>query len=122
MSPRKPSTSSGRPKPLRPRYLGLEVAGEIFPPPRLLEGALRQSLARRAAGVTVRVVRVEADRAIVEVPHGGSAEARAAWNGPLDLPGRPALRLATRRTWGTLLKGKQWLRSGRPLRRGPPDA
>jgi hypothetical protein len=63
----------------------------------------------------VRVVRVEADRALAEVPHGLAARARAAWNGPLELPGAPALSIATRRTWGTLRKGKSWLR-----REGPP--
>lgn len=113
MSPRKPSTSSARPLPPRPRYLGLEAAGALLPPPRLLEAALRRAIAERAGGpVPVRVIRVEAGRAIAEIPHLALDPARAAWNGPLELPGGTRLPIATRRTWGTLLKGKAWLRRG----------
>ncbi|MGA7476705.1 MAG: hypothetical protein WBW47_05735 [Thermoplasmata archaeon] len=111
MSPRKSSTSSGKPPALRPRYLGIEVAGEHFPSlsPRAWEGLLADRLA--SAGVPVRrfrVIRAEGRRAIVEVDHLAASRARAAWNA---VPAGPnEIRLVPQRTWGTLVGAKAWLR------------
>jgi hypothetical protein len=106
VSPRKSSTSSGRRSDApRPRYLGVEVAGELFPPPspRGWETWLRGRLGPDAGAV--RVIRSDGPRAIAEVGHRHLAAARRAWNGPLPDGGR----LATVRTWGTLRSAKRWL-------------
>jgi hypothetical protein len=114
VSPRKSSTSSGRPHPLRPRYLGIEVAGEHFPAlsPRSWESLLADRLA--AAGVPVRrfrLIRSEGRRAVAEVDHLSAPGARAAWGAAA--PGAGAVPLIPRRTWGTLRGAKAWLREGR---------
>ncbi len=113
MSPRKSSTSSGRPRPVRPRYLGLEVAGEHLPPllsPRWWEQTLRTALGPDEGGaeLTLRVIRSEGPRAIVAVDQFHLARARAAWNRPADTSGRVGL--STRRAWGTLVGAKAWIR------------
>ncbi|HTT73955.1 MAG TPA: hypothetical protein VMG99_07435 [Thermoplasmata archaeon] len=114
MSPRKSSTSSGRSRP-RPRYLGIEAAGEHLPPlsPRGWESALTGAAAalRPAGPLPFRLVRFAGRRAIVEVEHAAVADARRAWNGPRD-----GIVLATRRTWGTLVGAKRWLRAPPPER------
>ena len=113
MSPRKSSTSSGRPPVLRARYLGVEVDGEPFPPPspRWWEATLRGCLDRSAVPGRFRVVRVEGRRAVVEVDQLRSRAARAAWT--TSVPDRSGeVRIATRRTWGTLRGAKAWLRRG----------
>jgi hypothetical protein len=111
VSPRKSSTSSGRPPTLRPRYLGLEAAGEQLPPlpPRWWEATLRRCLDRAGVAEKFRVVRVDGRRAIAEVEHRASAAARAAWTTSVTESGT-AIELATRRTWGTLRGAKAWLR------------
>jgi len=111
VSPRKSSTSSGRPAPLRPRYLGVEVAGEHFPPPspRWWEAALRRGFDRAAVAGRFRLVRAEGYRAIAEVDQFRALAARAAWTGPASEPG---VRLAVHRTWGTLRGAKAWVRAG----------
>ena len=112
MSPRKSSTSSGKPPTPRPRYLAIEVAaGEPFPP-RGLEAALIARLAQslRVEG-RIRVIRVEGRRALVEVPHRLAAEAREAWTGEWARTNGTVWRLRTWKTYGTLLKGKRWLAS-----------
>ncbi|MCI4335575.1 MAG: hypothetical protein L3K17_00030 [Thermoplasmata archaeon] len=118
MSPRKSSTSSAKPSP-RPRYLGVEVAGDISPPRRWIEHEL-QRLLDGAAGPgahPTRVIRWEERRGLVEIEHLDLDAARRAWNCEVSgLPGGP-VRLTTRRTWGTLRKGKDWLR-----RLVPPEA
>ncbi|MGA8304021.1 MAG: hypothetical protein WA691_09185 [Thermoplasmata archaeon] len=109
MSPRKSSTSSARPATLRPRYLGLEVAGELFPPPsaRWWETTLRRGLDRAAVPGRFRVIRSDGYRAIVEVDQFHAIAARGAWTLSVDDGGR----LVARRTWGTLRGAKQWLRA-----------
>jgi hypothetical protein len=116
VSPRKSSTSSGRAAPLRPRYLGIEVAGEHFPPPspRWWEATLRRGFDRAAIGGRFRLVRAEGYRAIAEVDQFRAVAARGAWTGPADERG---VRLAARRTWGTLRGAKAWVRAG--IARGP---
>ena len=118
MSPRKSSTSSGRPRVLRPRYLGLEVAGEHLPAglsPRWWEETLRSALGDTGpARGPLRVVRSEHHRAIVAVDQFRSLAVRAAWNGPV--PRAPGARLSTHGTWGTLVGAKAWLRGERPVR------
>ncbi len=112
MSPRKSSTSSARRTP-RPRYLGVEAAGELVPPlpARGWEAALRSAWARVEAGpLRLRIVRSDGRRAIVEVEHTALPSARAAWNGPVAAPA--GLTLRTRRTWGTLVGAKRWWRAG----------
>ncbi|HYB63381.1 MAG TPA: hypothetical protein VEE86_03045 [Thermoplasmata archaeon] len=118
MSPRKSSTSSGKPPALRPRYLGLEVAGEHLPflSPRAWESLLGERLS--SAGPPVprfRLVRAEGRRAIVEVDHLAARHARAAFSTGPPRPG--GLALVSRRTWGTLVGAKAWLR-GRPPQNG----
>ena len=120
MSPRKSSTSSGRPRPVRPRYLGVEVAGEHFPSfARDWEGLLRGRLDRAGAGgLSFRLIRAEGRRAVVEVAHVQASAARGAWNalGPEIWD----LKLATRRTFGTLVLAKVWLRGRKTGRTGRP--
>jgi hypothetical protein len=88
------------------------VAGEPFPPlsPRGWEAHLRDGLERvaRPSSPRFRLVRAEGRRAIAEVDHAAIRLARSAWNGPI--PSDPRLTLVTRRTWGTLVGAKQWLR------------
>ena len=126
MSPRKSSTSSGRPKKDRPRYLGVEVAGEPFPHPSppawnaLLKAGLDRVPGERFP--RFRLLRAEGRRAIVEVAHTDLAAARIAWNAPVA--GSPQLRLSTRRTWGTLVGAKRWIRERNEAggeRAGRPD-
>jgi hypothetical protein len=59
----------------------------------------------------VRIVRFEVDRALVEVPHTVVPAARAAWNGSWTTMNGTSVLLRTRSTWGTLAKGKAWLRA-----------
>ena len=114
MSPRKSSTSSAKPPVRRPRYLGLEVAGELLPPlsPRAWEGLLAERLA--SAGDPTprfRLIRSDGRRAIAEVDHLAAPRARAAWAATSGDPN--ALRLVPYRTWGTLVGAKAWLRARR---------
>jgi hypothetical protein len=123
VSPRKSSTSSARPATLRPRYLGIEVTGEHFPPPapRWWDATLRTCLDRAGPGGRFRIVRSDGYRAIAEVDQFRAAAARAAWTTPLETSG-PALRLETHRSWGTLRGAKAWMRTGaRPGNRLAPQ-
>jgi hypothetical protein len=118
-SPRKSSTSYGKRSPPRPRYLGIEVAGPHPPPgsPHAWEAVLRARLER--AGISpscFRLIRFEGPRAIAEVDHRTAPLARAAWEAPGTGP--PDLPLVPRRTWGTLVGAKAWLR--RPPDRADP--
>ncbi len=110
MSPRKSSTSSGRPPRVRARYLGVEVVGEPLPPlsPRWWEATLRRAFDRTGVPGRFRLVRSEGARAILEVDQWRSSRARAAATGGTD--GNGALALRTHRTWGTLRPAKAWLR------------
>ena len=63
--------------------------------------------------MALRILRREAGRYLIEVPHTAAAAARRSWNGPLPDGRRGSVRLATRRTWGTLRRAKRWLRAGR---------
>ncbi len=88
------------------------MAGEHlppFPPPRWWETILRAALEQDGtAGPPFRVVRAERFRAIVAVDHRVALQVRIAWN--REAPTPPGTRLATRRTWGTLVGAKRWLR------------
>ena len=110
-SPRKSSTSSGRAPTLRPRYLGIEVAGEHVPvpTPHWWEATLRACLDRSGVPGRFRVIRSEGYRAIAEVDQRRAGPARAAWTTAVEGRGP---RLITRRTWGTLRGAKAWIRSG----------
>lgn len=112
-SPRKSSISYGNrsPPPPRPRYLGLEAAGSHPPPgsPQAWEAVLRSRLAR--AGVptgSFRLIRFEGHRAIAEVDHRTALLARAAWEAPTLGPDE--VTLIPRKTWGTLVGAKAWVR------------
>ncbi len=111
MSPTRSSTSSGKSFP-RPRYLGIEVAGPSLFSSRLLERWLSDRLASlHGDRPKIRVVRWEERRALVDVPHLWAVRARAAWNGEWTVAEGGPLLVRTHRTWGTLAKGKRWLRS-----------
>lgn len=113
MSPRKSSTSSAEPSSFRSRYLGIEVAGLLPIPPKWLERALAQGLTKALGeSASIRLIRVRGARAIVEVGHRYSALARASWNASFPGPDGQPVTVATRRTWGTLVKGKSWMRRG----------
>jgi len=112
VSPRKSSTSSGRRSDApRPRYLGLEVAGEHLPSlsPRGWEELLRGLFDPALGALPFRLIRSDGRRAVVEVRHRTVTSARAAWNVALPDGGR----LTTVRTWGTLVGAKRWLVSRR---------
>jgi RNase P/RNase MRP subunit POP5 len=120
VSPRKSSTSSGNPI-ARPRYLGVEVAGEQPLSPRSIEQELRRRLeAIGAHRPNFQIIRWEAGRGLVRVAHYDVGRAREAWNyqGP-GSAGQP-FSVRTDRTYGTLRKGKAWLNGGRrrPALRG----
>ncbi|HEV2316473.1 MAG TPA: hypothetical protein VGV89_02730 [Thermoplasmata archaeon] len=96
------------------------MAGEPYPSPQRLHDLLRQSLAQRLPRVpALRVIRVAGPRAIVEVPHTALLTARTAWNGQLGGTSGGSVGVTTRRTWGTLVKAKAWLRSRPPTPRDP---
>ena len=98
------------------------MAGDPLPSPRALEQLFRRLLATGPDGgpVAVRLIRSEHGRALVEVAHTAAAAARIAWNTEAAGPGSPSVTLRTRRTYGTLRKGKLWIRAGgAPLRRSP---
>ena len=113
MSPRKSSTSSGSENSfLRPRYLSVEVAGDLPHAGRLIERELLRRL--EVAGVhrpTVKMIRWEGTRGLVRVPHTDARRARDAWNGSSRGPDGSVLTLKTLRSYGTLRKGKAWIRS-----------
>lgn len=110
MSPRKSSTSSAEPLP-RPRYLGVEVAGVRPLAPRWLERELARTLAGAEGGpVDIRLIRAGTRRALVRVTNRTMIAARRAWNGALTGPTGAPVDVATRRTFGTLRKGKAWLK------------
>ncbi|MCL4308967.1 MAG: hypothetical protein M1126_06400 [Candidatus Thermoplasmatota archaeon] len=110
MSPRKSSTSSGKRTPSRPRYLGIEVAGELVPVGsadawrRVLDDVGSPS----PPSLSYRVVRSDARRAIVAVDQHTMTFARARWNATSRPAGRWSIR--TIRTWGTLVGAKSWIR------------
>ena len=111
MSPRKSSTSSGNPT-VRPRYLGVEVAGELSP--RSVEHELRRRLeAIGAHQPTFQIIRWEAGRGLVRVAHYDVRRAREAWNYRGPGTAGQLLTLRTDRTYGTLRKGKAWMNGRR---------
>jgi hypothetical protein len=114
VNPRKSSTSSARSAAPRPRYLGLEVAGEHLPPlsPRWWEGTLRGLTVGLPSTFPFRLIRSEGRRAVVEVSHRSAAAARSRWTAVLD----ERTTVGTVRTWGTLVGAKAWLNQGRPRR------
>jgi RNase P/RNase MRP subunit POP5 len=97
---------------VRARYLGIEVVAEPFPPlsssgwERLFGASLERA---GTPAPRFRVIRAEARRAIVEVGHLDLARVRAALQAP-GPDGRPGA-LVPRRTWGTLVGAKAWLRA-----------
>jgi hypothetical protein len=113
VSPRKSSTSSGSDNSfLRPRYLSVEVAGDLPYAGRLIERELLRRL--EVAGVhrpTVRMIRWEGTRGLVRVPHTDARRARQVWNGTSRSPDGSVLTLKTGRSYGTLRKGKAWIRA-----------
>jgi hypothetical protein len=110
VNPRKSSTSSGN-RFDRPRYLLVEVSGAPTLSPKSLEILLVERLRTAARALPFRVIRTDGPYGLVAIPHLSLQEARGAWNGSLDGRG---ISLRTLRTYGTLLKGKQWLARARP--------
>ncbi len=111
MSPRKSSTSSANPPSPRPRYLGLEVAGDQPVSPRWVERELARRLTAEEppAPLPFRIIRWEGRRGLLQVNHLDVPRARRLFNATIqDSAGRTA-RFTTYRTWGTLRKGKEWL-------------
>ncbi len=116
-SPKRSSTSSAKPS-RRPRYLAVELApGTHAIAPRSLEAALAQRLASATpeGRPRVRVLRFDGQRSLVEVDHLWVGPARERWNGTLTLPDGRSVGVATRRAYGTMRKGKRWLRAS-PVR------
>jgi hypothetical protein len=109
VSPKRSSTSSGKPL-SRPRYLGIEVAGNPSFSPRMLERWLSDRLALSGPPPKLRVIRVDGRRALVDVPHSWAVRARAGWTGHWTAADGTDLDVRTYRTWGTLVGGKRWLR------------
>jgi RNase P/RNase MRP subunit POP5 len=121
VSPRKSSTSSAKPLSPRPRYLGIEVAGELSLPRRWIEqelGRLLGDVLAPEAPPRVRLIRWEGHRGIAEVDHLAVEAARRAWNREGPGPARDTVRWRTLRVWGTLRGAKRWLgvRDDRPPR------
>lgn len=113
MSLKRSSTSYGNSL-LRPRYLGVEVAGDpSFSPKRLLQW-LGDRLSDSGSPPTLRIVRVEGRRAVVSLPHTWVRAARAQWNGRWTAADGTPVEVQTVRTWGTLVGAKQWLRRRDP--------
>jgi RNase P/RNase MRP subunit POP5 len=111
VSPRKSSTSSGKP-PARSRYLGIEVLGDRTLSARGLEQILVERLrSPDRSSPWVRVVRWSGTRAIAEVAHTDAEAARAAWNGAYTQISGTTVSLRTHATWGTLRKAKKWTRA-----------
>ena len=108
MNPKRSSTSSANSLP-RPRYLGIEVAGDPPFSPRLLERWLSDRLAGEDGPPKLRVVRLNGRRALVDVPHTWAGRARARWNGRWLVGNGVTVEIRTHRTWGTLRLGKRWL-------------
>ncbi|MCI4360447.1 MAG: hypothetical protein L3J91_01970, partial [Thermoplasmata archaeon] len=122
VSPRKSSTSSGNPT-LRPRYLGVEAAGDLPLSPRSVEQELRRRLeAIGAHAPAFQIIRWESGRGLVRVAHYDVRRAREAWNYLGPGSSGQALTLRTDRTYGTLRKGKAWLLRGRSRPRLEPAA
>jgi hypothetical protein len=86
------------------------VAGEHFPSfSREWEALLRDRLDRSGhGGLPFRLIRSDGRRAVVEVGHRSVPATRAAWSSAE--PVGPGPSLSTRRTWGTLVGAKAWLR------------
>jgi hypothetical protein len=120
-SPRKSSTSSGRPERPRARYLGVEAAGEPVPS-RLPPWGLWLHDALVGAGVpglSFRLIRSEGPRAVIRVAREDAAVARRAWNTARTPSGSGPLR--TLRTWGTLVGAKAWVAAAERGRPGAPE-
>jgi hypothetical protein len=72
-----------------------------------------------SAGGRVRVIRAEAVRAIVEVEHRTALHTRQVWNAVVSSPNGERWEITTKRTWGTLVGAKSWLRERRKSSAGP---
>ena len=68
-------------------------------------------LARSSVSGRFRLIRSDGYRAIAEVDQFRALAARVAWTTSVDATGT-SVRLAARRTWGTLRGAKAWLREG----------
>jgi hypothetical protein len=109
VSPKRSSTSSGNSL-SRPRYLGIEVAGDTSFSPRTLERWLSDRLTTGGPPPKLKVVRVEGHRALVDVPHTWAIRARTEWSGRWTTTEGVTVEVRTYRTWGTLVGGKRWIR------------
>ncbi|HYK92821.1 MAG TPA: hypothetical protein VEY07_02110 [Thermoplasmata archaeon] len=79
--------------------------------PKWIERELSRLLFPSTPPSTLRIIRWEGRRGLVEVGHRDVGPARAAWNGEIRDPAGRTVSVTTKRTWGTLRKGKLWLRS-----------
>jgi len=87
------------------------VAGDQPVPPPRFESELRRRLTELAGPDPLfKVVRFDGSRGLVRVGHRSVPAARQAWNALGGSPGA-ALPLHTARSYGTLRKGKAWMRS-----------
>jgi len=68
---------------------------------------LRQRLGPADAG-PLKVIRFDGNRGLVRISHRAVARARTAWNVP---PGPTGVPIRTLRSYGTLRKGKAWMRA-----------
>jgi len=56
---------------------------------------------------SLKIIRFDGSRGLVRIPHRSVERARSAWN---EAPGPTGLPLRTVRSYGTLRKGKAWMR------------
>jgi hypothetical protein len=69
---------------------------------------LRGALDRAGVPGRFRLIRADGPRAVAEVDQHRARSVRDAWTTVIDGPGE--VRIAARRTWGTLRGAKAWVR------------
>jgi RNase P/RNase MRP subunit POP5 len=98
------------------------VAGDQPIPPSQFELELRRRLTDAfGPDPLFKVVRFDGSRGLVRLGHRNVPAARQAWNRPLDPTGR-AVPIRTLRSYGTLRKGKLWMRIPASRSAGAPVA
>ncbi|MCI4368061.1 MAG: hypothetical protein L3K09_00645 [Thermoplasmata archaeon] len=88
------------------------MAGVPLPTARRLEELLGELFIEAGEPrPKLRIIRGQGRRLLVEVDQFVASRARLIWNASVKGPRDGTMRLSTSRTWGTLRKGKLWLRT-----------